>query len=110
MSFYFDYHSGRYKEVLYTITDSAGNYVDLTDSTLIKWAGATSENANTNVVEKSWPASGIVVVEPVSGLVSIVLSGVELTPGTYYHQSMYRLHGQDVHVDEGTFWVRATII
>jgi len=110
MSFFFDYYKGRYKSVLYTIIDTSGNPVDLTDVELVKWAGSTSENSETVLLEKSWPGSGIQLVEPASGIISIVLSGVELERGTYYHQSMYRLHGQDVHLDDGTFWVRPTII
>lgn len=109
MSFYFEYFQGRHKQIQYTVLDTDGNNVNLVGVDVIKWAASLDERSDP-VLERSYPASGIDIVEIASGIFNVVLSGVTIDAGIYYHEAFYRFGGNDIHIDEGTMWVRPTII
>lgn len=104
--------AGEYREINVAVQNSSGAAIDLSSVTLIKWALAQTDRSAPLVV-KSYPASGIRIDNPVNGIFTVVVSGVDtrsLTPGNYYQEAFYDQSGRTVNALVGTVRIRPTII
>lgn len=102
-----------YHEIDITVVNSLGVAIALTDVGVIKWAMALDENNPTTLLEKSYPASGILLTNAGAGVFTVVISGVDtsgLGGGTYYQECKYQMYGQEVPTVKGTIKIDPTII
>jgi len=102
-----------YKEIDITALDASGTAIDITNITLIKGGMAPHENASEVLLEKSYPASGIVLKDAGNGVYTVVISGVDTTDqgGDTYFQQSYNDDGGQIIVDmKGTIKIDPIII
>lgn len=84
----FSMYAGDTKRIEVTVVDAAGDAVDITDFTSIRWKMAKTVKA-TAVLEKSL-GDGIEIISGGSGRFDVTLETGDtesLRPGTYYHEA-----------------------
>lgn len=106
----FSIFAGDTKLLTVTVTDEAGEAVDITTAS-IKWQAARSVEDEA-VIEKTSPSGGIEITDGSGGEFVVTLDAADTgdLSGLYYHEAEVTISSQPNTVVSGTFLVTKTLI
>lgn len=85
----FTMNVGETKQINFYVTDTNGDPVNLTSST-IEWA-MSATSLSTPLIDKSTDTTGVAIISATGGLFRVYLDPTDTTgyPGVYYHEARY---------------------
>lgn len=98
-------------EILITVYDNENSVVNLSGVNLIQFAISIDENSTENEILKSYPASGIELINPTNGqyLVTIPNGDVSDMLGEYYWESRVTINSESSTVAKGIIRIKNSV-
>ena len=105
---FFNLFAGDDNTINITVTDDAGDVVDISTVTAITWKLCASERSTTTIISKTLGSGISLIGGRTGGIFQVAIDSADSTglDGTYYQASSITLGGDLTHVAIGTIWFR----